>query len=173
MEHRPLLAIRKGLWVALQTFLWAALLILLVMSVLPRVSPYDVLVVRGGSMVPTIPTGSVVIVDRADRVPRVGGIATFNDPSGELVTHRIVAIDGARIVTKGDANQGPDITERAPSDLVGSVVVGIPFAGYVLYTLRQPLVFFILLLGTAGFLIAGELRTIGREIRRLRGARTT
>ncbi len=172
MQHRPHIRFRQALWVAAQAILWAALLTLLVLSVLPRISSYDVLVVRGGSMVPAIPTGSVVIIDRGDRIAHVGAVATFNDPSGELVTHRIVALDGAKIVTKGDANQAPDVTERAAADLVGNVVVGIPFLGYVLYTLRLPLVFFILLVGTAGFLIASELRTIGREIRRLRGART-
>jgi hypothetical protein len=41
----------------------------------------------------------------------------------------------------------------------------------VLYTLTQPLVFFLLLVGTGGFLIVGELQTIVREIRRLRRAR--
>jgi signal peptidase len=156
---------------ATQAVLWAALLMLLVLAMLPRVTPYDVLVVRGGSMQPAIQIGSVVIVDRADRVPRLGVVATFNDPTGELVTHRIVGLNGATIVTKGDANQAPDVTERTSADLVGTVVFAIPFLGYVLYTLTQPLVFFLLLLGTGGFLIVGELQTIMREIRRLRRAR--
>ena len=172
MPRRPLIAVKQGVWVAMQAVLWVALLTLVVMSVLPRITPYDVLVVRGGSMEPTIPLGSVVIVDRADRAPRVGAVATFTDPGGELVTHRIVALDGANITTKGDANQVPDITVRARSEVVGTVVIGVPFLGFVLYALRQPIPFFLLLGGTGGLLIAGELRKILREIRRLRQTRT-
>ena len=167
MPHRPQIAVRRVVWVVTQTALWVPLLVLLVLSALPRLTPYDVLVVRGGSMEPTIPLGSAVIVDRADRTPRLGAVTTFTDPGGALVTHRIVALDGAKIVTKGDANQARDVTERAPSDVVGTVVVGIPFLGYVLYTLRLPLVFFLLLAATGGFLIAGQLKAIVREIRRL------
>jgi signal peptidase I len=154
-----------------QLALWALLLGFAVLVAVPRFTPYDLLIVRGASMQPSIPVGSVVIVDRADRVPRLGVVATFNDPSGEFVTHRIVGFDGAKIVTKGDANQARDVTERTSTDLVGTVVVGIPILGYVLYALSQPLVFFLLLVGTGGFLIVGELQTIVREIRRLRRAR--
>ena len=155
-----------------QLALWALLLGFVVLVAIPRFTQFDLLVVRGGSMEPAIRIGSVVIVDRADRVPRVGTVATFLDPSGELVTHRIVGFDGTKIVTKGDANSARDITERASADLKGTVVLGIPFLGYVLYALSQPLVLFILLGGTGGFLIIGELQTIAREIRRLRQERT-
>ena len=154
-----------------QLALWALLLGFVVLVAIPRFTPYDLLVVRGGSMQPAISIGSVVIVDRADRVPRLGIVATFNDPTGELVTHRIVGLDEAKIVTKGDANQARDITERTSTDMVGTVVAAIPFLGYLLYALSQPAVFFLLFIGTGGFLIVGEVQTIVREIRRLRRAR--
>ena len=41
--------------------------------------------------------------------------------------------------------------------------------GHVLDAMNQPLVVFMLLVGTGGFLIAGELQTIAREVRRKAG----
>jgi signal peptidase len=155
-----------------QLAMWALLLGFVVLVAIPRFTQFDVLVVRGGSMQPSIPVGSIVIVDRADRVPRLGDVATFADPNGDFVTHRIVGFDGAKILTKGDANSARDMTERTSADLKGTVVAGIPLLGYVLYALSQPLVFLILLGGTGGFLIIGEIQTIVREIRRLRRGRT-
>ena len=42
-------------------------------------------------------------------------------------------------------------------------------AGHLLDVLNQPLVVFVLLAGTGGFLIVGELRMIAREFRRTAG----
>ena len=172
MARRLRRAFQPTLRTALEAVLWVPLLALVVFAVLPRLTPYDVLVVRGSSMQPAISVGSAVIIDRADRAPLVGAVATFRQASGDLVTHRIVGLDGSKIVTKGDANLARDVTERTAADLMGTVVVAVPYLGYVLYALRQPLVFFLLLVGTGGFLIAGELQAIVREIRRLRRTST-
>jgi signal peptidase I len=153
----------------IQLVLWIGLLTLLLLSLLPRLTAYDVFVVRGGSMEPTIAVGSIVIVDRADRSPQIGQIATFADPQAGLVTHRVIGQDGALYVTQGDANSSADVTHRSASDVVGVERLAIPYLGYVLHALQTPVVFLLLLLGTAGFLIFGELRTIATELRRLRG----
>jgi hypothetical protein len=54
---------------------------------------------------------------------------------------------------------------------VGTSVVSIPYVGYAVHVLRQPPAFLLLLLGTGGFLIVGEIRTIVQELRRLTGKR--
>ena len=46
---------------ALQLALWSVLLGFFVLVAIPRITPLDVLVVRGGSMEPTIAVGSVLI----------------------------------------------------------------------------------------------------------------
>ena len=43
--------------------------------------------------------------------------------------------------------------------------------GYAVHVLRQPPAFLLLLLGTGGFLIVGEIRTIVQELRRMTGKR--
>jgi signal peptidase I len=71
------------------------------------------LVVRSGSMEPTIPTGSMVLTRRveASRV-QVGDIVTMERPDRTRVTHRVVDLkrqgDTVELTLKGDANKDPD-----------------------------------------------------------------
>jgi signal peptidase len=88
---------------------------LLVVSIGPRFLPYQALIVRSGSMSPTIPTGSIVFYHKeaASKV-KVGNIIVFTKPgdSSERVTHRVVKIGtgptGKYFQTKGDANGAAD-----------------------------------------------------------------
>ncbi len=147
---------------------WLALLAFLVLLALPRVTPLDLLIVRGGSMEPAIPIGSAILIDRGDRTPVVSMIAAFRDPSGSIVTHRIVRIEDGLIATRGDANATEDAVRRSPADLIGVARLSIPFLGYFLYVLQQPVVFLLVLLSTGGVLVLSELRVIGREIGKMR-----
>ena len=117
---------------------------LLAITVGPRFLPYQALVVRSGSMSPTIPTGSVVFYHhvRASQV-KVGDVIVFARPGAEneRVTHRVVRIEkspaGPYFVTKGDANGAVD-DWRIPAVGEGWVAsFHIPFIGYVLYDLQS------------------------------------
>jgi signal peptidase len=152
----------------LQAVLWAALLGVVALLILPRVSSFDVLIVRGGSMEPTIHLGSVVVVDRDDRTLAVGTMAAFRDGNEAIVTHRVIAIDDGGYKTKGDANATADLGRRTQDQVYGTVAITIPFLGYALHLFHEPIVFLLLLLGTGGVLIVGELRTIWAEISRQR-----
>lgn len=154
-----------------QLALWALLLGFLVLVAIPRFTPFDVLVVRGGSMEPAILLGSVVIVDRESRTPTIGSVASFRDPESGIVTHRVVALDDDRYVTKGDANRTEDAIPRTAAEVYGTVVLSLPLAGFVIRSLQQPAVFLVLLVGTGGFLVAGALRTIVGEVGRISGQR--
>ena len=148
----------------LQLVLWVALLGFVALLILPRISAYDVLIVRGGSMEPTIHVGSIVVVDRGSRTPSIGTATAFRDGNGAIVTHRVVAIDSGVYETKGDANAQADLGRRNSEQVYGTVALTIPFLGYVLHLLHQPIVFLLLLLGTGGVLVIGELRTIWFEL---------
>ena len=88
---------------------------LLIVSVGPKFLPYQALVVRSGSMSPTIPTGSIVFYHKepADQV-KVGQIIVFAEPNNPnvKVTHRVYRVEtgpsGRFFLTKGDANGSPD-----------------------------------------------------------------
>lgn len=98
--------------------------------------PYRVYVVHTGSMYPTIPSESAVIV-RENRY-RVGQVVSFTE-HGEVVSHRLMAIrpDGT-IVTKGDANPTIDPWHVPASNIIGGVVAAPRHLGYLLTYMKTP-----------------------------------
>ena len=93
--------------------------------------------VQTGSMAPTIPPRSLVVVDPGHYA--VGQPITY-EHAGALVTHRLVAIapDGS-LVTRGDANPSTDAWNVAPGAVIGGVVASVPELGYWLVYLRSPM----------------------------------
>jgi signal peptidase I len=84
------------------------------------------LVVRSGSMEPTIATGSMVLVQRIDATEiRVGDIVAVERPDHTRVTHRVLSLqpkgETVELTMKGDANEDPDpfpVTVRRADRLV-------------------------------------------------------
>lgn len=99
--------------------------------------PYRAYVVHTGSMSPTIPVNSVVIVQKG--VFRVGQVITFNTSNG-VVTHRLIERrpDGS-LVTKGDANRTPDPGLLQRPNVIGGVIAAPPLIGYVLVYMKNPI----------------------------------
>lgn len=145
-EGRRRLSPRRVLRHLCQAVLALAAVVLLATVVGPRFLPYEALIVRSGSMSPTIPTGSVVFYHReaADSV-KVGQIIAFVEPGrpGFVVTHRVHAIESTRsgryFITKGDANAVPD-DWQVPASGVGWVAAyHLPYIGYGLSWLATSL----------------------------------
>jgi signal peptidase len=119
---------------------------LVAVTVGPRVLPYQALVVRSGSMAPTIPTGSIVFYHKEPAAKvKVGDIIVFQKPgdTNEKVTHRVFKISkgatGPYFTTKGDANGAPD-DWQVPAVGTGWVAsFHIPTIGYVLAGLESTL----------------------------------
>ena len=155
-------------WQALRAIMWIVLLGFILLVGLSRFTPYEALIVRSGSMAPTISTGGIVIVDREALSPLVGTIASFRDLDGSVVTHRLVGIDDTVYVTRGDANRANDVATRPLAAVYGTVVFSLPLVGYAIHLLGQPVAFLVLLVGTGGFLIVDALRTIAHELARMR-----
>jgi signal peptidase len=150
--------------------LWLLLVGFVSLLVLGRLTPLDILVVRGGSMEPVIHVGSALLIDQRATDLAIGDVASFREPDGTIVTHRVIGVDDdGRFITKGDANAQRDLDTRAEQQIVGIALLSIPLAGYALHILQQPIVFLALLLSTGGYLIFQELRVIWREIARMRG----
>jgi signal peptidase I len=102
---------------------------------------YRAYVVHTGSMSPNYKPGSLVIDGPAKGNYRPGQVITFRHSaqSTDVVTHRITDITSTGIVhTKGDANASADVWDIRPDQVTGSVLAGIPFAGYVVVYLQQP-----------------------------------
>jgi signal peptidase len=113
-------------------------------TIVPFLLRWEPFIVTSASMTPTIPVGSVVVVDpTAAQTMQVGDIGTFVAPeSGLRVTHRIVEVQGgagsARVyLTKGDAVRNPD-GPRGASTAVGRVQYTVPYVGYVATAVNEP-----------------------------------
>lgn len=134
--------------------------------------------VASGSMTPTFDTGDLIIDSPISATAAAhlhkGQIITFNaTPSAAggtplVITHRIFAVvkgpvvAGAQTVqyrTKGDANNAPDQTLVAPASILG-LYQGqrLPFGGYLLSTLHQPITFVILIMIPVVYLVFEEIR---------------
>jgi signal peptidase len=160
--------IERTVFAVIQAVLWVVLCGFVLLVALPRLTSYDVLIVRGGSMEPAVALGSIVIIDRDRRDPVSGDIVSFREPDGNIITHRIMAAEAGTYVTKGDANPGADLEPRLRANVIGTAVGSVPYAGFAVHVLRQPPAFLLLLLVTGGFLLVGEIRTIAQEIQRMR-----
>jgi signal peptidase I len=143
---------------------------LLAVTIGPKFLPYQALVVRSGSMSPTIKTGSIVFYKKmnADKV-KVGDVIVFDKPgqTNEKVTHRVFKISngatGRYFTTKGDANGAPD-SWRVPAVGTGWVsAFHIPAIGYALAALQSTLARLLLLVIPALALGAITLYEIWHE----------
>ncbi len=101
---------------------------------------YRVYVVHTGSMTPTLRPGDAVLDGPAPASVTVGEVITFGVRSApdSVVTHRVNAIDSDGIKTKGDANPAADLWTVNLSDVVGTKMATLPYAGYVLVYLQHP-----------------------------------
>lgn len=116
----------------------------------PNILGYSMFRVMTGSMEPSIPTGSLILVRQTDpREIEVNDVISFysQDPAlgGAVNTHRVteVSSDNGRLVfgTKGDANNVPDIYPVYENMLVGKVVGTSYFLGVLVRLLANPIVF--------------------------------
>lgn len=96
---------------------------------------YTVFEVKTGSMAKTLNVYDVILVKITKDV-KENDIITFKKDD-ELITHRIMEIDGEEIITKGDANNTEDekITKEA---VIGKVVSIFPRVGIWAKVFTEP-----------------------------------
>jgi signal peptidase len=99
-------------------------------------SPYELGVVRTGSMSPALPSRSLIVV-KVD-APQLHEPIVFQQYDG-LTTHRWVGTntDGT-LRTKGDANDSDDTRGIQKADVVGGVVASVPQLGFWIIYLGSP-----------------------------------
>lgn len=101
--------------------------------IVPRVFGITSYTVLTGSMEPSVPVGSVVFAKAAEPAQlEAGDIIVFYDGRSDIpVTHRIVENQSSegQFITKGDANESDDIAPIPYPNLIGKVVLHLPFLG--------------------------------------------
>ncbi len=147
--------------------------LLLIMSVLPITGNFKILSVLSGSMEPAIHTGSVVAIKPASDY-QIGDIITFGKISKTQTptTHRIFDIklqEGQPVyITKGDANNSPDMKEVRSSEIVGKMLFTVPYLGYAVDFVKKPFGFMLIIVMPAVLIIYDELRKIWSEIGKMK-----
>jgi signal peptidase len=132
---------------------------------------YDFLIVQSGSMEPELAIGSLVLIGSSERYA-VGDVITFRaSVRDELpTTHRIIEENlmagTLSYTTKGDANASADQVPVTGEQIIGRVLFGIPFLGYLLDFARQPLGFVLLVVLPAGLIVFDELSSLWAAWRR-------
>lgn len=154
------------------TLIVIGLVLLFIAPPIPSIGALDVKIVKSGSMEPNIMTGAVVVV-RETPSYGLNDVITFTSEGASIpTTHRIIGtemVDGQEyFVTKGDANEERDTNLVSPSDILGKVMVDIPYVGFILDFARQPVGFALLIGLPALLIILDELDNIWRETRRFR-----
>jgi len=147
------------------------LIILFIGSVLPITGNYKVMTVLSGSMEPAINVGSMVVSKPFDDY-KIGEVITFktSKTAKTPVTHRIAeieVIEGNPIyTTKGDANNAPDQRVVQKKDIIGKVILNIPYLGYALDFVKKPIGFILIVFVPAGLIILDEARKIYKEVKK-------
>jgi len=126
-------------------------------------------------MEPAIRTGSVVIIQPAKSYD-IGDVITFRQASTDpkstgTITHRIIKkqqVNGTDIFqTMGDANNAADILPVTSGNILGKTRATIPFLGYVLEFLRNPIGLILFVIIPSTLIISEEAKKIRREAARL------
>ena len=96
----------------------------------PSIFGYSSLMVATGSMSGTIEEGDLIIIKDTDDY-KIGDIVTFFQDGDDIpTTHRIYNIDEeGKWVTRGDANNSYDKRSITNDEIIGEVVLVIPYVG--------------------------------------------
>jgi signal peptidase len=107
-------------------------------------------VILTGSMEPTIKINDFVIVKKPDNI-KLNDIISYKEKNSDVeVLHRVIAINGDEIITKGDANNKEDTPINI--DQVTGIYIGkIKYLGKIIAFVTKPIVFSIIV--TSFFII--------------------
>jgi signal peptidase len=133
MHRKHIISLRS----TLALFLAVVPIGIVVAALLALSGSFKVYVIHTGSMTPTIPSRSAVLVHKDHY--RIGQVVSFQTAAG-IVTHRVVKrnIDGS-LTTKGDGNKDNDVNVVEPTSVIGGVVAAPRELGYWIVYLENPL----------------------------------
>ena len=134
---------------------------------------YRILVVQSGSMEPAIHTGAVVVV-KPQSDYTIGDIVTYrpNSHNKQTITHRIQSQkdkNGQTVyITKGDANEDVDFSPVSRAQLVGKVIVNVPYVGYAVAAAKTKWGFLLVIILPVLIIVADQFKKIVKEIKKIK-----
>lgn len=103
---------------------------------------YSYFVVATGSMSGTVEVDDIIFVKITKDV-KVNDVVTFKNKDGDIITHRLIKLDGSRYITKGDVNNVSD--EAISKDQIIGKVSLIISPSFILKCIAIFLIIFIFL----------------------------
>lgn len=145
-----------------------AVLVFVLFPLLPIENNYSLKMVLSGSMEPAIKTGGVVMIKPASNY-EVGDIVTYQygRKARNLTTHRIIGQKDNEFITKGDNNNAADINPIKKEQILGKVVLAVPYAGYIANFTRSKFGLILLIFIPALLIIGDEMRKIFQEAQKM------
>lgn len=137
---------------------------------------YKIFTVQSGSMEPSIKTGSIVVIKPSENYNK-GDVITVKELVNpkNTITHRVFEVkenSGKTFyITKGDANKAPDPEERPKENVIGKVILSVPFLGYPIGFAKTRDGLIILVIIPATIIVYSELMSIKNEVQKLIKAR--
>lgn len=166
---------RRAVDFAGNTCLALVILAVAFLFVTPHLLGMNLFTIYGGSMMPTIPIGSVVATRPVEASAiKAGDIITFrtDTEANKVVTHRVTEVlDGGGALsfrTAGDANANPDGSPVLAENIAGKVWFHVPLLGYFSSFAFTKLGFLLLIVVPGAFIISLEVRSIIVELRSMR-----
>ncbi len=105
-------------------FLWENRFFLVALALLLFLNlRFDFYYIKTGSMEPTLPVGTIVVVDRNEKAQE-GDIFAYQNGKN-VVIHRIIVVDEEGYLFQGDANPSQDAAKVTREQLVGKVTAKI------------------------------------------------
>src|SRR3990167_2756320 len=130
----------------------------------------NALIVRSGSMEPTVAVGDLIITRiHKNLAYKIGDIISFKN-QGKIISHRIIGLENqnGRIFykTKGDANKNEDQGLVAESAIVGKAYFRLPYLGRLIAFTKTSAGFSLAVIFPALLVIAFEIQNIFKEIKK-------
>jgi len=127
---------------------------------------YSLYIVRSESMRPTINMGDLVITGPVDGPIKgelkPGTIVTY-EHARETVTHRVESINGATLVTRGDAAEEADPWKVELADVKGVFLFKVPYMGYATSFIQSRFGWFMAIIVPAAALVLWLVKDIVKE----------
>lgn len=151
-------------WAVNIILIWL-LVIVVAIFLLPRFGGWRFDAVLSGSMEPALHVGGVVLIKSVEPLNiTTGDIIAYR--SGEsLITHRVVEVIESELsfITKGDANEDPDLLPTPASSVVGKVIFDVPYLGYLAAFVKTRLGFLLTIFLPGLAIIGLELKKMWRK----------
>ncbi len=138
-----MLRIFKRIRTILLGILFGAMFLLGTLGILLTVLKYRIFVVYTPSMQDTYPVNSIVLVnhDKAESLQAGDVISFVADEEKHVVTHRIVEKHSEDMepyfITRGDSNDANDRVPVRYENVLGKVVLGVPYVGRIIAFLNK------------------------------------